>query len=494
MENKFVDEKVLNSDNPEALHWSALSKYCGIGTAENEEEAFKLFEVSAKKGYVPSQRALAFCYKNGLGVKKDKLASLKWQTIAKIRSLNKIKVLIASVFCSILIFCFYLTFFTTFVAEKLLLKGYFNTSFYLFKILEKEDNPKSYYFLGSYHLHALGELHQDKEAGKKWIKKGFETKDPLAALMFASFLPEDSEESETIIQNNINTVLKMAEDGNAFAQTEIGNLYNSGSKTIEKNSEKAFYWWSEAAKQGHVGAHNNIAFCYGEGVGVAKDEEKAIKIFKELAENRDFAASKNLASHYINKINKLNGELFPEFCNLEEQLALKGDAESQYYLARCYCQGCANWKERNEFECCKWDEKAASQGFADSQYQIGICYFYGTGVNQKDPKKACEWFEKAADKGIVEAQFYIGYCYVEGIGVEKDPKKGCEWYEKAALQEYASSQYGLGLCYYDGIFEKNDEKAKYWLRKAASQNYMDAINMLWHIFHEKVDPEETKSK
>lgn len=528
VKNRLADEKVINSENPETLHWSALSKYCAIGTEENEEEAFKLFEISAKKGYIPSQRAVAFCYKNGIGVQKDRMESLRWQTIAKIRSLNKIQLLATPVFFSILIFCFYITFFTTFVAEELLLKGYFNTSFYLFKILEKEDNPKSDYFLALYHVSAFGNLRQDSEDVKKYIDKIMNSKDPLATFSSAFFFQKEPEKQETIIKNTFDTVLKMAEDGNAFAQTEIGNLYYSGSNTVEKNPEKAFYWWSEAAKQGFISAKLNIALCYQYGTGIMKDEEKALDIYKELATSMNYiVAKRNLANYYFEKD---NGRLSADACYWYEQAALQGDIDAQNKLGICYNIGYENWKARNEFESCKWYEKAASQGHPEAQFNIGRCYFNGTGVNQKDPQKACEWLEKAAIKGLAnaqngiglcyydgngrekdpqkgcewfekaaiqgmpEAQHHIGRCYYEGNGVKKDPKKGCEWFEKAAIYGLPVSQYVLGLCYYIDGFEKNDEKAKFWLRKAASQKNMDAINMLREAFNEKVDLEEIESK
>ncbi len=488
VKNRLADEKVLNSDNPEALHWSALSKYCGVGTAENEEEAFKLFEISAKNGYTPSQRALAFCYKNGIGVKKDLFSSLRWQTIAKIRSINKIKLLVTSVFFLFFIFCFYLTFFTTFVAEKLLLKGYFNASFYLFKILEKEDNPKSYYFLGLHHLYALGNLNQDAEKAEIFMRKGMNAKDNLATFSTAFFLTEKPEEKETIIRNTFNTILKMAENGDPFAQNETGKIYYE-----TENYDKAFYWWSESAKQGYVAAHNNIALCYSEGKGVAQNKEKAVEIYKKLAEKNNFITSqKNLANYYYNKNNK---KLSPESCEWYEQAALQGDTDAQNKLGLCYNKGYENWKARNEFESCKWFEKAAVKGHTVAQFYIGQCYYKGVGVNQKNTEKGCEWFEKAALQGLAEAQYNLAICYSKGDGKEKNKVESCKWYEKAANNGVADAQYRLFRCYFDkdGL-GKNDEKAKYWLRKAARQNHREAINMLRGAFNEKVDPEEIESK
>ena len=49
----------------------------------------------------------------------------------------------------------------------------------------------------------------------------------------------------------------LAEQGNAFAQTRIGNMYNNGHGVSEDNKE-AEKWYRKAAEQGDVGAQTNL--------------------------------------------------------------------------------------------------------------------------------------------------------------------------------------------------------------------------------------------
>lgn len=51
-----------------------------------------------------------------------------------------------------------------------------------------------------------------------------------------------------------------AEQGDAKAQYELGRCYNNA-KGVEKNLEKAFYWFKKAAEQGLAKAQNNLGYC-----------------------------------------------------------------------------------------------------------------------------------------------------------------------------------------------------------------------------------------
>ena len=47
--------------------------------------------------------------------------------------------------------------------------------------------------------------------------------------------------------------------------------------------------------------------------------------------------------------------------------------------------------------------KAAVQGEAEAQYDLGVCYCNGEGV-EKDPKQAAYWYRKAAEQGYEPAR------------------------------------------------------------------------------------------
>lgn len=143
-----------------------------------------------------------------------------------------------------------------------------------------------------------------------------------------------------------------------------------------------------------------------------------------------------------------------------QSAAVKGNAEAQYQLARCYREGEGTTKDEKKAEA--WYQKAADQGLvvalralevyfdnaleakaeqgdAAAQYALGDCYLYGLGV-AKDEKKAAEYFKKAADQGHFRAQHNLGICCFNGIGVDMDKKKALFWFQKAAWCEKAAKQ------------------------------------------------------
>lgn len=91
--------------------------------------------------------------------------------------------------------------------------------------------------------------------------------------------------------------LPLAEDGNASAQYNIGQLYRLG-RGVDQDYAKAGKWYEKAAEQWHSAARHNLAILYEKGLGVPINYAKAIDWY-ELAANQDYGfAQFNLAVMY----------------------------------------------------------------------------------------------------------------------------------------------------------------------------------------------------
>ena len=77
---------------------------------------------------------------------------------------------------------------------------------------------------------------------------------------------------------------KAAERGNANAQYNLGYCYNNPVPYIEHDLEKSVYWYTKAAEQGDPIAMNYLGEMYSEGEGIPKDPEKAEYWQKKLLE------------------------------------------------------------------------------------------------------------------------------------------------------------------------------------------------------------------
>lgn len=116
-------------------------------------------------------------------------------------------------------------------------------------------------------------------------------------------------------------------------------------------------------------------------------------------------------------------------------------------------------------------EPAARQGDTRCQIALGFMYAHGIGV-EKDLEKAKNLYTPAANQDNAEAQFYMGYIATQ----LNTPDKAVFWYRKAASNNYEKAFLGLGLLFYDGQagVKKDLKKAFYWFKQAAAKNIPEA--------------------
>ena len=171
---------------------------------------------------------------------------------------------------------------------------------------------------------------------------------------------------------------KYCEQGDADAQFNLGLCYYIG-EGVDKDLEKAVYWYSKAAEQGRASAQFNLGICYENGEGVDKDLEKAVYWYTKAAE--------------------------------------QGDADAQGNLGLCYENGEGVTKDHEK--AMYWCSKAALKGNATAQSNLGKYYYDGEGVT-KDSKKAVDRYTKSAQQGNAAARINPGEYYYEGEGVTKE--------------------------------------------------------------------------
>ncbi len=152
-------------------------------------------------------------------------------------------------------------------------------------------------------------------------------------------------------------------DNISSCQFMIGRIYKNGSG-VEKDYEKALYWYQKSADQGHSTAQNNLGYMYHTGQGVDQNYEKTLYWY-QLAANQGESSGQNNLGHMYK-----NGE----------------GVEKDYGKAL------------------NWYQLSADQGNNIAQYNIGFMYQYGLGVDQ-DYEKALYWYQLAiTDNNIIQAR------------------------------------------------------------------------------------------
>ena len=97
-------------------------------------------------------------------------------------------------------------------------------------------------------------------------------------------------------------LLKAAEEGNATAQYEVGQMFENGTTAgIEQNVKEARKFYRLASRQGNPLAYRALGMMYFQGIhGVSKNYKVAAKHFKEGANLGDLECTYRLGLIYQN--------------------------------------------------------------------------------------------------------------------------------------------------------------------------------------------------
>jgi len=234
-----------------------------------------------------------------------------------------------------------------------------------------------------------------------------------------------------------------AVEGDPNAQLLYGMAYLEGRYHMTPDAKKAFYWLLRAARDGQPYAQMEVGKLYTAGKGVPKDAEHAVYWWRKAA---------------------------------------RADMpEAQYLLGKARLEG--NGVKKDPSRAVHWLTKAAENGNHDAEYLLGKMYHEGYAVAQ-DEELAQDWLSRAAAHGHSDA--------INLLAVVKDVLK----YTTMVYQQSADvligkaqkgdplAQYELGLRYESGAWDvnKDNEKALYWLTKAAKNGNHHAMAALAHIY------------
>ena len=247
--------------------------------------------------------------------------------------------------------------------------------------------------------------------------------------MYAQFLLRNQEEN--IRPESLNLGLfylsEVVKYGDPDAVLLLAKCYSGYYKQIPRDEGKMFRYLWQALEFGTPEIFVKIGICYQEGIGVAKDVEKAVNCYRKAA-----------------------GKEYPN---------------AMLHLGYCYLYGIG--VDVDKTEAYQWFQKAAEKGFLPAIHNLALCYRFGHGIKQDD-KKAVHYFQQAANKGNARSQYELARCYEKGIGMSVDLSIAFHWYQQSAKQLFLPALQDLARCYKQGIGTDIDLlKAKAYLQKMA---------------------------
>ena len=99
---------------------------------------------------------------------------------------------------------------------------------------------------------------------------------------------------------SVSSLKKSAEQGDAEAQFELGEMYYNG-YDVAQDYKQAFSWYKKSAEQGYAYAQLQLGGMYFNGKGVAKDDKQSSYWYNKAADHEDESAVQFLiAKMYYN--------------------------------------------------------------------------------------------------------------------------------------------------------------------------------------------------
>ncbi len=279
------------------------------------------------------------------------------------------------------------------------------------------------------------------------------------------------------INDTVNTIFKLAKQGNAEAQNEVGAWYYTG-RYKQQDFKEALKWWLKSAQQGNAQALAYVGACYQYGRGVEADSLKAAQLYEASIKkgNKSLLLSTAAEAKKGNLFsNMLLASCYQKGIGIERDsikaipflttAALGNSVTAQREL------GLALLKAKQPDKAATCFKLGAANGNADCEYYYGTMLLNGTGV-KRDKNLGADYMLQAAYAGLPQAMYQTANCYLTGDGLTRNADQAVKWYAKAATKGMGKAQWTLASCYREGIGTPvNYDQALYWYTEASHNGY-----------------------
>lgn len=301
-----------------------------------------------------------------------------------------------------------------------------------------------------------------------------------------------------------------AEEGNALAQYQLGELYLLGTELTPKNPTMAFPWLAKAANGGIMDAYWRMGELYRVGVhGFDRNEEMAAAMYRKAAEGNHkpsmlcygvYCKPEEAKEVYRNLIKICSDSTEDKAYKLEAYRRLSivdpSDGETSILAAAQFLLLYFDSTKKMDYTGKTPEEavKAVFAGNADTARDIGTAVKHKTNVVDAE-KMACVWWSLAADMymehavhGDVEAIKQLYYIYIDHL---KDDGKAYYWGMKGLETGDAAMYYEVAN--HPSLFNLDHEEIIAYLNIAAQKGYAAANeDLIWWRNQERNERERQR--
>lgn len=416
----------------------------GKGVPQDYSKMLYYYHRAADAGYVPAHRFIGNLYRDGRGVQLDYGEAMKWFRRAADQGDTTAMAEVGRLYR-----------FGQGVARDL-----DEAIRWLQKAAEKNDS------LGKLNLGLLYEEEGNPQAAFKFYRQAAEQ--GLANAMFKLYQCYRNGVGVAVDRNEARKWLeKGAEAGSAWAQTELGYLYEYPPFDDDTNKLRVRYmfqavkWYQRAADQKLADGQYYLGLCYLEGKGVEKDEEHGLELIRNAADQGHSRSVSELAELYARGVGEPRNSQDEPMQLLRRVAATKSDDEYWFFRAKgAYNEIIFRFQyglgtQRDLIAAAHWYCRAALAGMEGyslgDKVEVGhalkrpLAVYSGSSdrswvlIRSPDAGKFSDEFLRvlclylqAAELKKPTASLQIAELYAAGRDVPKNPAKAWLWFTIAA--------------------------------------------------------------
>ncbi|KAF5087316.1 Sel1 repeat protein [anaerobic digester metagenome] len=291
---------------------------------------------------------------------------------------------------------------------------------------------------------------------------------------------------------------------NPQAEYLMGALYEHG-LGVDRDQEKALLWYLRGADHGYAPAQTAAACLYLDEDNGLTDYAEAYRLLILAVQNKDADGNdRSLSADFPDAAECLDED--------KRWMAVQ-EGYAEYLLGWLHGAGLGMAIDREK--AISWIEKAAKRGFRAAVFELAQKSEYGIECNEVWARKALEYGEytpligvarryldkdgtpqdskkglsiltELADKGIGSAQLSLAECLIKGKNTPKDADKALHYLSLAAAAGDDEALVELGNLYFDGAGEMlpDQEKAFTYFIQAAKKDVPRSWELMGYCLYE----------
>ena len=269
----------------------------------------------------------------------------------------------------------------------------------------------------------------------------------------------------------------------SHANDKLGRLYRFGGNDAPIELKKAAKHFQIAVDEAEYRptsfAFYDLGLCYGEGIGIERDYEKAFQLFKLAAEKGNIPALYSCGYCYKHGRGVEKDHQKAMECYNKAMESYRKEFGKNYQI----CETAIAWLQIHSDDPTLIDVEAARKTYQrmieegkmieNAYLQLGLIYELGRGNVEVNREKALPYFLKAAENNCMDAYTWIGNHARDGVGMPKDLVYAEECFKKSKAFKAARE---CAMTIFDTL--NIQDKKKMAVNRFKNKEYILSLTML----------------